>query len=176
MLRAGPCAYSIHTVSRHDALDHCGGYSTVRITRDQAPSRYISRHAVARPTKKKYQRDLIADFRVRIRDNRNDVECTLLIELDGPTHFSPVSYYGGNHLSQQEQLERLYEQQHNDRYKDRYCQQQGWFMLRISESVAFGRYEEIVRDACLYACSSGSHRNGTITRVCVGQEYKELIV
>ena len=105
---------------------------------------------------------------------RTGVDRTLLIELDGPTHFSPVSYYGT--LSEQEQLDRLRERQHNGRYKDRYCQHQGWLMLRISESVTLGCYEEIVRDACMYTCSTSSHCSDTITRICVEQEYEKRIV
>lgn len=66
-------------------------------------------------------------------------EHKLAIEFDGLQHFEPVEFFGGE--------EKFKIQQRNDLYKNMFCEENGWSLLRIHYKDA-GEAEELISFAC----------------------------
>ena len=106
-------------------------------------------------------KDLKADFLLIVQQGKTIHK--MVLELDGAQHFEPV-YFGDKDYSPEFLCKR---QKARDAYQDRLCMDRGYKVMRLSHSVPFGDYNDVLRYMISRCCSN------TMLKICKGGEYIE---
>ena len=104
--------------------------------------------------------DLKADFLLIVQQGKTVHK--MVLELDGAQHFEPV-YFGDGGDCPEFLCKR---QKARDAYQDRLCMDRGYKVMRLSHSVPFGDYNDVLRYMISRCCSD------TMFKICKGDEYQ----
>ena len=109
-----------------------------------------------------------ADFMLKVRCGDGTI-INIALEFDGLQHFTPVSFGGRKNVD--ELKNDFLKRQYDDRQKEMYCEEKGFYMIRISFSVPTVQFEKLIRQIITSFCTPPRH----VKRIYKGAEYEDLL-